>query len=292
MRIIATPLVVGAGLALTSDDQELTIMLRPGDVKTISDRMRHAKSIRHAIALGLITVQMDGDVSDNYQADHSDFVAQVELNAIWAVISGASGFGQSGFSGFSGIGTGGGVGSGESGYSGYSGVSGFSGTFSGAQGASGESGQSGSSGFSGHSGQSGFSGLSGWSGVSIPGSPGTSGFSGYSGFTGFSGFSSQSGISGFSGSGISAGSILNLEMEMEFKTASLLYYKTFSYTGVRLDTYNIYTNSGLGVQLFSKTLTYGGAILNQTVLTRISDSATLTCTYAYTGSNLTSITRT
>jgi len=241
MKVIATSLVVGAGIALTSDDQAITIMLRPGDIKTVSDEMRHAKSIRHAISLGYITVQMDADVSENYLQPHSDFVAQVELQALWAAVSGFSGGsggpGTSGFSGYSGGSGPGSVGSGESGYSGDSGTSGFSGVFSGA------------------------SGTSGWS--------------------------------GFSGSGISAGAILNLEMEMEFKTASLLYYKTFSYTGASLTAYNIYTNNTLLVQLFSKALTYDlTGKLTQTVLTRISDSATLTCTYAYTGVNLTSITRT
>ena len=82
MKIIATPLVVGAGVALASDDQSINVMLRPGEVHTVSDVMRSARSIRHAITLGYIQVVMDGGISDDYLGDHSDFVAQVELNAV------------------------------------------------------------------------------------------------------------------------------------------------------------------------------------------------------------------
>jgi len=92
MKIIATPLVTGAGIALTSDDQSITVMLRPGEVHTVSDAMRSAKSVRHAITLGFITVQMDSTTSDNYLLPHSDFVAQVELNALATYVSSMSGF--------------------------------------------------------------------------------------------------------------------------------------------------------------------------------------------------------
>jgi hypothetical protein len=101
MQIFATPLVVGAGIALTSDDQEITVMLRPGEIHTVSDRMRHARSIRHAIQLGYIIVQIDATISDTLSGTHSDFVAQVELNALAALVSGVSGMFSS-FSGFSG----------------------------------------------------------------------------------------------------------------------------------------------------------------------------------------------
>jgi hypothetical protein len=84
----------------------------------------------------------------------------------------------------------------------------------------------------------------------------------------------------------------NLEMELEFKGAYLLNYKEFSYTGPRLTLVEIWDAPGKTLQLFSKTLAYTGARLTSTVLTRISDGATLTSTYAYTGANLTSITRT
>jgi len=90
MKIIATSLVTGAGIALTSDDQSITVMLRPGEVHTVSDAMRSAKSVRHAITLGFITVQIDSSASDNYLLPHSDFVAQVELNALATMVSGFS----------------------------------------------------------------------------------------------------------------------------------------------------------------------------------------------------------
>lgn len=99
MKIRATSLVIGAGIALTSDDQLITVMLRPGEVHTVSDQMRHAKSIRHAIQLGYITVDMDGTISDDYTQTHSDFVAQVELAELAALVSGISGTFGSGFSG-------------------------------------------------------------------------------------------------------------------------------------------------------------------------------------------------
>lgn len=104
MKIIATPLVVGAGIAITSDDQSITVMLRPGEIHTVSDIMRSAKSVRDAITRGYITVVIDGSIDDTIGpgSAHSDFVAQVELNALAALVSGVSGL----FSGFSGSGTG------------------------------------------------------------------------------------------------------------------------------------------------------------------------------------------
>ena len=79
MIIRATSLVQGGGLALTSDDQLITAMVKPlgfhcgGDVHVVSDKMRHSRSVREALAAGLITVEMDA-------SDASDFVAQVELS--------------------------------------------------------------------------------------------------------------------------------------------------------------------------------------------------------------------
>jgi hypothetical protein len=81
-------------------------------------------------------------------------------------------------------------------------------------------------------------------------------------------------------------------MEMEFKTAVLLYYKEFTYGGGNLTATNVWTTPAKLTKLFNKTFAYGGGKLTTTVLTRISDAATLTCTYAYTGVNVTSITRT
>ena len=93
MKIFATPKVVGAGIALTSDDQLITVMLRENGVATVSDVMRSARSVRNAISLGYITVLMDGGADDSIGpgSDHSDFVAQVELNALASIVSGFSG---------------------------------------------------------------------------------------------------------------------------------------------------------------------------------------------------------
>lgn len=99
MIIQATSLMPYGGVALVSDDQLITAMVRPpghpcrGSRHVVSDKMRNSASVREAIALGWITVTMDA-------ADSSDFVAQVELNALAAFVSGMSGFsGSSGIAG-------------------------------------------------------------------------------------------------------------------------------------------------------------------------------------------------
>ena len=83
---------------------------------------------------------------------------------------------------------------------------------------------------------------------------------------------------------------LAMELEMEFKAASLYYYKEFSYTGTQLTGIGIYEDNTKVVTLFSKTLTYTDNKLTETNLTRISDSATLKKAFAYTGTQLISIT--
>ena len=83
---------------------------------------------------------------------------------------------------------------------------------------------------------------------------------------------------------------LAMELEMEFKAASLYYYKEFSYTGTQLTGISIYEDNTKVVTLFSKTLTYVSNQLTETNLTRISDSATLKKVFAYTGTQLISIT--
>lgn len=104
------------GVALVSDDQLITAMVRPpgspcgGDRHVVSDKMRNSASVREAITLGWILVSEDFE-------DSSDFVAQVELNALAALVSGISGLIGSGLSGFSGF-SGGGSGAGSSGVAG------------------------------------------------------------------------------------------------------------------------------------------------------------------------------
>ncbi len=87
-----------------------------------------------------------------------------------------------------------------------------------------------------------------------------------------------------------AGMPANLEMELEFKSANLTNYKTYGYTLGKLTLVEVWETSGMLTKLFSKTLAYTGTLLTTTVLTRVSDSATLTRTYAYSGSTLTSVT--
>lgn len=95
---------------------------------------------------------------------------------------------------------------------------------------------------------------------------------------------------GGAGSGVfSQSEKLALELEMEFKAAKLYYYKEFGYTGNELTVIDIYEDKTKAIQLFGKTLTYTDGKLTQIDLTRISDSATLTKKFTYTGSQLISI---
>jgi hypothetical protein len=79
---------------------------------------------------------------------------------------------------------------------------------------------------------------------------------------------------------------LALELEMEFKAANLYYYKELNYTDNKLTGVDIYTDNTKIVALFSKSLTYSDNKLMQINLTRISDGATLTKVFNYSGSSL------
>jgi hypothetical protein len=81
-------------------------------------------------------------------------------------------------------------------------------------------------------------------------------------------------------------------MEMAFKTAMLLYYKEFTYVAGTMTAMDIWTSPQKGAKLFNKTYAYVDGTLTTSVLTRISDAATITSTYGYAGGSLTSITRT
>ena len=81
----------------------------------------------------------------------------------------------------------------------------------------------------------------------------------------------------------------NLELEMEFKAAQLTNFKEFTYTGKNLTAIDIYTDNTKTTKLFNKVLSYTGTNLTQTILTRVSDSATLTNDLVYSGNDLISI---
>lgn len=74
-----------------------------------------------------------------------------------------------------------------------------------------------------------------------------------------------------------------LEMEMEFKTAYLCYYKDLTYNAQKqLTDVDIYTDATANVLLFHKDLTYNAQKqLIQTVLIRNSDGATLVSDFTY-----------
>ena len=87
---------------------------------------------------------------------------------------------------------------------------------------------------------------------------------------------------------------LILEMEMEFKTSHLCYYKDLTYNAQnQLTDLDIYTDSTATIRLFHKDFTYNvQKLLVQTDLTRISDGALLISVFSYDGKkNLISIER-
>jgi hypothetical protein len=93
------------------------------------------------------------------------------------------------------------------------------------------------------------------------------------------------------GSGsVSPAEKLNLELELEFKLAKLSRYIENGYTGKQITSIIVYDDVTKVLTLFSKVLTYVGNKLTMTVITRISDAATLTKVFAYTGNKLDSIT--
>ena len=93
------------------------------------------------------------------------------------------------------------------------------------------------------------------------------------------------------GSGsVSPAEKLNLELELEFKLAKLSRFIENTFTGNKLTAVDVYDDATKVLTLFNKVLTYTGNKLTMTVVTRISDSATLTKVFAYTGNKLDSIT--
>lgn len=85
---------------------------------------------------------------------------------------------------------------------------------------------------------------------------------------------------------------LALEMEMAYSTAQRTYFKELTYdtTTGDLSNVSIYVDNTKIVKLFNKDLIYSTGLLSQVVLTRTSDSATLTKDLLYDGNdNLSSI---
>ena len=81
-----------------------------------------------------------------------------------------------------------------------------------------------------------------------------------------------------------------LELELEYKFSSPDRYKELSYTGDQLTNVGTWEDNTKVVKLWNKDLSYTGDQLTQTVLTRISDSATVTKDFVYSGDQLTQVT--
>lgn len=69
------------------------------------------------------------------------------------------------------------------------------------------------------------------------------------------------------------------------------YYSELIYTGSNVTQINYWDSSSKVTKLFSKAITYSGGLVSQVVVTRISDGKTLTKNFAYSGSLVSSVTR-
>lgn len=118
----------------------------------------------------------------------------------------------------------------------------------------------------------------------VEGPPGPEGPEGPPGPEGPQGPAGPAGPEGPAGPGVAW-------FEAEYRFAAADRWKVLSYTGDDLSAINIYEDQTLAVHLWSNALSYdGGGKLIQTLLTRISDSATLTKTFTYDGGdNLVSV---
>jgi len=81
---------------------------------------------------------------------------------------------------------------------------------------------------------------------------------------------------------------LNLELENEFMLASKTYYIKLTYVGAtnKVAAKDVYTDSGMTVKLFNKTITRTGNKVIKTTLTRISDGATKIKDIGYIGNKV------
>ena len=86
------------------------------------------------------------------------------------------------------------------------------------------------------------------------------------------------------------GAITAREMEDAWKYAYTSYYSEMTWSGTVLQRIDIYTDSGKGTQLFRKAFTYTSGKVTSIVITRYSDSKTLTRTIAYSGLYISNIT--
>lgn len=97
-------------------------------------------------------------------------------------------------------------------------------------------------------------------------------------------------------SGSDAGADLNtlrnrLELEEAYKIAYTTDYKEFTYTGSDITKVEIWEDDTKAVKLFTKDITYTSGNITQTVITDEITGKVLTSTFAYSGGNISNITR-
>jgi len=81
----------------------------------------------------------------------------------------------------------------------------------------------------------------------------------------------------------------NLELELKLDLTDVTRFIENTYTGNQLTAIDVWEDNTMTVKLFNIVLSYSGNQLTSQVITRISDAATLTKTYSYTGNRLDSI---
>ena len=80
---------------------------------------------------------------------------------------------------------------------------------------------------------------------------------------------------------MTAQQLLNLELHLAFKLANITNFKETTFASGLMTNLSIYTNSSKAVKLFDKALSYNVGQLITIVITRITDSATLTKNLLY-----------
>jgi hypothetical protein len=103
----------------------------------------------------------------------------------------------------------------------------------------------------------------------------------------------QAQINAAAGAGTTLAAYINAT-SLQFAWNYLLphYYTQMIYTGSNVTQIIYWDTPAMSTQVFTKNMTYTSGLVTQVVLTRISDSATLTKTIAYSGTQVSSVTRT
>jgi hypothetical protein len=81
-----------------------------------------------------------------------------------------------------------------------------------------------------------------------------------------------------------------MDVRLAFRAAATTGYTEFSYSGTQLTQIDIWTNSGMGTKLFTRTFSYTGTNLTTAVTTDETTGQVYTRTFGYTGPQLSTVT--